>query len=233
MRRCVTLLRGGSPVGFMPYTPIDTNPVVFLDISAAEKVLGRVVIELFADTAPKTAENFRSLCTGERGHSRWVWKRGSKSRLYLKGVPFHRIIPNFVIQGGDVLYGDGRGNESVFGYRFLDESFEGKCGKHLEGTIAMASSGPNQNGSQFFVNLRRSPQLDGKFVVFGQIIDGWDVFSKMSTYGSRCGVPLDKVWISDCGQSGGLHHSEVNELDTTIAPSTLPGQEVLDWLRPR
>lgn len=123
-----------------------------------------MLIELFRDVVPKTTENFRSLCTGERGVS--------SCALYYKGIPFHRIIPNFVLQGGDILTKDGRGNVSVFGFPFPDESFDSKAGIHLPGTVAMAHSGPNQNGSQFFFNLVRNRHLDRKFVVVGQVVDG-------------------------------------------------------------
>jgi peptidylprolyl isomerase len=223
-----------AATGFMPHTPLETNPVVFLDVTADNASLGRVTIELFADAVPRTAENFRSLCTGERGSSRWVNRGGgAKCPLYYKGVPFHRLIPGFVAQGGDVLHFDGRGNESVFGYPFPDESFDGKAGAHLEGTVAMATSGPNQNGSQFFFNLKRSSHLDGKFVVVGQVLDGWDVVQQLSRCGSRCGTPIKKAWIAECGQSGGLGVEDLDDLPVNPAPFNLPGKEVLSMLKPR
>lgn len=217
----------------MKYVPLEANPKVFFDITAEGNHLGRVTIELFSDAVPQTAENFRSLCTGERGYGRWVPSASAKVPLFYKGIPFHRIIPGFVVQGGDILHRDGRGNESVFGYPFRDESFEGKAGKHLEGTVAMAQSGPNQNGSQFFINVKRSSHLDGKFVVVGQVIDGWDVVQEIGRYGSRCGVPVGSVWISECGQSGGLHEDTEIALGGPRAPFMLPGKEVLEMLRPR
>jgi peptidylprolyl isomerase len=226
MRRCVSLL---SLYKF-PYAPLVTNPVVFLDITIEGSHAGRVSVELFFDTVPKTCENFRSLCTGERSPV-------PSKPLYYKGTPFHRIIPGFVVQGGDFKLHDGRANESVFGYPFPDESFEGKAGKHTEGTVAMANSGPNLNGSQFFFNLTRSPHLDRKFVVFGQVIDGWDVVCEISrTCGSRCGTPVSRAWISECGQSGGLYHEELRELENATPGRTfhdMPGKEVLNALRPR
>lgn len=220
-----------SPVSFMPYEPLRTNPIVFLDISSFQKHNGRVTIELFADVVPKTAENFRSLCTGERGDVRYVPSNTGTCKLYYKGVPFHRIIPGFCLQGGDILHMDGRGNESIFGFPFYDESFEGKAGKHLPGTLGMASSSPNQNGSQFFFNLSRAEHLDGKYVVFGQVLDGWDVLQHVARdCGSRSGTPIASAWISECGQAG---VEEERELVTGAAPHLLPGKEVLELLKPR
>lgn len=217
---------------FMPYDPISTNPLVFLEVTGDHKALGRVTIELFADIVPHSAENVRSLCTGERGLVRWVPKRGGVCPLFYKGVPFHRIIPGFIIQGGDILHRDGRGNESVFGYPFFDECLSGKAGKHLVGTVALAHTAPNENGSQFFFNLKRSEHLDGKFVVVGQVVDGWDVVLQMQRFGSRCGVPTKSVWISECGQSGGLQVEGLEALPTDPAPFSMPGSEVLSVMRP-
>lgn len=218
------------PSSYMPHTPVKTNPAVFLDITADEEHLGRVTIELFADNTPKTAENFRSLCTGERGRARWVPKPGATCPLWFKGIPFHRIVSGFVMQGGDVLFRDGRGSESIYGYQFPDECFSGKAREHLPGTIAMATAGRDRCGSQFFFNLKRSSHLDGKFVVFGQVVDGWDAIVNASALaGSRCGTPTCRVWISDCGQCGvaGIDH------DVERAQFSMPGKEVLDLLRPR
>ena len=217
---------------FMPYTPVPTNPVVFFDVSRTKEHLGRVTIELFADVVPRSAENFRSLCTGERGSLVNVpLPVNPACRLYYKGVPFHRIIPGFVVQGGDILHMDGRGNESIFGYPFLDESFEGKAGDHRSGTVAMASTGPNQNGSQFFINMTDSPQLNGKYVVVGQVIDGWNVVQAIQRLGSRCGTPLEKVWCTECGQAG-VDAGPAEALDGG-AHHHMEGKEVLSMLRPR
>lgn len=216
-----------AAASFMPYKPVASNPVVFLDITVEGDALGRVSIELFRDTVPKTSENFRSFCTGERGRS--------QCPLYYKGIPFHRIIPGFVVQGGDVLTKDGRSNVSVFGYPFPDESFAGKAGKHLPGTVAMAHSGPGQNGSQFFFNLDRNEHLDSKFVVVGQVVDGWDIVTEVSkACGSRSGTPVSRAWISECGQSGGYLLEETQEaLRGERAPHAMPGKEVLDLIQPR
>lgn len=232
LRNCSRLLRihkrGLTPA--ISYDPIVSNPVVFMDITIEGDAVGRISIELFHDAVPQTTENFRSLCTGERNFS-----TGGAALTY-KGVPFHRIVTGFVVQGGDILHKDGRGNESIFGYRFPNESVTGKAGKHLPGTVAMASSGPCGNGSQFFFNLRRAQHLDGKFVVCGQIVDGWDVVESIGrACGTRSGTPISRAWISDCGQSGGMHveNTELLAGAEREAPHQLPSKEVLTVLRPR
>ena len=152
----------------IPVNPM--NPKVWMDVSLGGKYAGRVFMELFADTVPKTAENMRCLFTGEKG----VGMTGCK--LSLKGVNFHRIIPTFVIQGGDTTRGDGRGGESIYGARFEDEAFKGKAGKHFgPGCLSMANAGPHTNGSQFFICLGPTPHLNGRHVVFGQVIHGYDI----------------------------------------------------------
>lgn len=212
---------------YMPYSPVATNPVVYMDVTVEGDALGRISIELFRDIVPKTSENFRSLCTGERG--------SSQCPLYYKGIPFHRIIPGFIVQGGDILTKDGRSNVSVFGYPFPDESFATKAGKHFPGTVGMSHSGPNQNGSQFFFNLSRNEQLDQKFVVVGQVVEGWEIVNQIAkACGSRCGTPVSRAWISDCGQSGGYLSEETEEaLRGERALHVMPGKEVLDLLQPR
>lgn len=232
--RCARLLLRPSVAGYMPHDPVETNPVVFFDLHTPQRTLGRVSIELFADVVPAAAENFRSLCTGERGEGRWHPVPGAKLPLTYKGVPFHRIIPNFCVQGGDIVHKDGRGNASVFGYLFRDESLVGKAGDHLAGTVALASSGPNENGSQFFFNLDRSKHLDGKFVVVGQVVDGWDVVLNVSNYGSRNGTPIESVWISDCGQTSGVEVPLLAALPNKHeALQDVPGREVLAMLSAR
>ena len=171
------------------------NPQVFFDIAIGDKPAGRIVMELFADTCPKTAENFRALCTGEKG-------TGQEGKpLHYKGSSFHRVIPGFMCQGGDFTRGNGTGGESIYGDRFNDETFEGKAGKHFgPGTLSMANAGKNTNGSQFFICTGKTPHLDGKHVVFGQVVKGYDVVKAIEAVGSRNGKTSAKVTIADCGK---------------------------------
>ena len=169
-----------------------TNPRVFFDITIGGKPVGRVVMELRADVAPKTAENFRALCTGEKG----VGISGKP--LHYKGSTFHRIIPEFMCQGGDFTRGNGTGGESIYGMKFADENFELK--HTTPGLLSMANAGPNTNGSQFFLTTVETPWLDGKHVVFGQVVEGLDVVELMEQVGSRSGQTLEPVVIADCGQ---------------------------------
>jgi peptidylprolyl isomerase len=169
------------------------NPKVFFDITIDGKAAGRIEMELFADTCPKTAENFLQLCVGT--------KSKSGTPLAFKGSSFHRVIPDFMCQGGDFTRGDGTGGESIYGGKFDDETFEGKAGKHFgPGTLSMANAGRNTNGSQFFICTAATPHLDGKHVVFGQIVKGYDVVKKIEAVGSRSGKTSAKVTISDCGK---------------------------------
>jgi len=181
---------------YKPHYPVDPkNPEVYFDISIGDKPAGRVVMELFADTCPKTAENFRALCTGEKG----MGKQGKP--LSFKGSSFHRVIPGFMCQGGDFTRGNGTGGESIYGEKFADETFQGKAGKHFgPGTLSMANAGPNTNGSQFFLCTAATPWLDGKHVVFGQVIQGYDVVKAMEAVGSQGGATSKKVTVTDCGQ---------------------------------
>ncbi|WP_390888679.1 peptidylprolyl isomerase [Frigoriglobus tundricola] len=169
------------------------NPKVFFDITIDGKAAGRIEMELFADTCPKTAENFLQLCVGT--------KNAAGKALAFKGSSFHRVIPDFMCQGGDFTLGDGRGGESIYGGKFDDETFKGKAGKHFgPGTLSMANAGPNTNGSQFFLCTAATPHLDGKHVVFGQVVKGYDVVKKIEAVGSRSGKTSAKVTISDCGK---------------------------------
>lgn len=161
------------------------NPNVFLDIAIEGKHEGRIVIELRADVAPKTVENFRTLCTGEKGFG-------------YAGTSFHRIIPGFMMQGGDFTRGNGTGGKSIYGEKFADENFFLKHDR--EGVVSMANAGPNTNGSQFFITFLKAPWLDGKHTVFGSIIEGIQVVKKVEMIGSPSGSPKAKVTIAACGQ---------------------------------
>jgi peptidylprolyl isomerase len=169
-----------------------TNPKVFFDMTVGGKPAGRVVFELFADTVPRTAENFRALCTGEKG----VGKSGKP--LYFKGSTFHRVIPNFMCQGGDFTAGNGTGGESIYGAKFADENFTKK--HTAPGILSMANAGPNTNGSQFFICTAKTEWLDGKHVVFGHVTEGYDIIKSIEKVGSSSGKTKEAVVIADCGQ---------------------------------
>eukprot|EP00916_Digyalum_oweni_P012607 GHVL01020820.1.p1 GENE.GHVL01020820.1~~GHVL01020820.1.p1 ORF type:complete len:173 (+),score=22.14 GHVL01020820.1:62-580(+) len=168
------------------------NPKVFFDVTVDAQPQGRIVMELFNDVVPKTAENFRALCTGEKG----VGKSGKP--LHYKGTKFHRVIPGFMIQGGDFTAGNGTGGESIYGEKFADENFKLKhSGK---GCLSMANAGKNTNGSQFFMCTAMTDWLDGAHVVFGKVVEGMDVLDKIEAKGSRSGATSKDCKIADCGQ---------------------------------
>jgi peptidylprolyl isomerase len=185
-----------TPAAYAPPFPQNpANPRVFFDISIGGEAAGRIVFELFADDAPLTAENFRQLCTGEKGTGE------SGKPLHYKGCSFHRIIPGFMCQGGDITNGNGTGGESIYGRKFNDETFAGKAGKHPgPGVLSMANAGKNTNSSQFFICTAETPWLNGKHVVFGQVVEGYDVVKKMEAVGSRGGRTSAAVVISNSGK---------------------------------
>ncbi|KAA1476452.1 hypothetical protein DENSPDRAFT_843423 [Dentipellis sp. KUC8613] len=157
---------------------------VFFDVAIDSKPTGRIVFRLFDDVVPKTSQNFRELATGQHGFG-------------YSGSTFHRIIPGFMLQGGDFTRHNGTGGKSIYGEKFADENFHLKHTK--PGLLSMANAGPNTNGSQFFITTVVTSWLDGKHVVFGEVVDGMDVVKKVEAVGSDSGRPKSTVTITSSG----------------------------------
>ncbi|KAL6304659.1 cyclophilin-like domain-containing protein [Sparassis latifolia] len=167
--------------------------LTYFDITIGDKSAGRVVFKLYDDAVPKTAENFRALCTGEKG------KGAAGKDLWYKGSTFHRVIKGFMIQGGDFTNHNGTGGESIYGEKFEDENFELKHTKPF--LLSMANAGPGTNGSQFFITCLPTPHLDGKHVVFGEVIRGKSIVRALENHPTASGdVPTEPCVIADCGQ---------------------------------
>ncbi|KAJ7082344.1 cyclophilin-like domain-containing protein [Mycena crocata] len=163
---------------------VSASQNVFFDIHINAALAGRIVFELYDSAVPKTAKNFRELCTGVHGFG-------------YSGSAFHRVIPGFMLQGGDFTRGDGTGGKSIYGEKFADENF---THRHTRaGLLSMANAGKNTNGSQFFITTVATPHLDGKHVVFGHVLSGMDVVSAIEALGTSSGTPKARIVIQNAG----------------------------------
>jgi cyclophilin family peptidyl-prolyl cis-trans isomerase len=184
----------GNPKKAPPGGGLRPPATVFFDIALEDTDCGRVVMEMFPE-APLTCENFRCLCTGERGIG------NSKKPLHFEGSPFHRLIPGYIIQGGDIVQGTGMGGDSIYGGMFRDEKF---VRKHDQpGLLSMANGGPNTNSSQFFITFAACPHLDNYNVVFGRVASGFEILEKLADVvptDKRNDRPKKRIWVRACGE---------------------------------
>ena len=179
-------------IGVVAAEPLDkVTQKTYLEVQIDGQPAGKIVIGLFGNTVPKTTQNFASLCTGEAGNGL------SGKPLNYKNTPLHRIIPGFMAQGGDTTQGDGTGGESIFAQQFDDENFKLKHEKPY--LLSMANAGPNTNGSQFFITFKETPWLDGHHVVFGEVLEGFDVVNQLEQIGTQSGQPTKQAVITDSG----------------------------------
>jgi peptidylprolyl isomerase len=176
----------------MNSTEAKVTSKVFFELAIDGKNAGRIVFGLFGDVVPKTTENFRALCTGESGKT-----KNGVERCY-KGSKFHRVIPNFMLQGGDFTNHNGTGGESIYGAKFNDENF--KVQHDVPGLLSMANAGPNTNGSQFFITTTPTPWLDGHHVVFGKVESGMELVREVEKIGSSSGACSKTVTIVNSGE---------------------------------
>ena len=157
---------------------------VYFDITIDGRPVGRIIFTMYDSVVPYTARNFRELATGQHGYG-------------YAGCCFHRVIPGFMIQGGDFTAHNGTGGRSIYGEKFRDENFRRKHSK--PGLLSMANAGPHSNGSQFFVTTVETPWLDGRHVVFGEVLDGMDVVKTIEALGSPSGKPRKRIEIVESG----------------------------------
>ncbi|XP_076446205.1 peptidyl-prolyl cis-trans isomerase D-like [Babylonia areolata] len=198
------------------------NPRVFFDITIGGENVGRIVFELYADRVSRTAENFRALCTGEKGYT------VNEVKLHYKGSIFHRVIKGFMIQGGDFTNHDGTGGESIYGSKFDDEDFGMKHDVPM--LLSMANAGPNTNGSQFFITTVPCRHLDEKHVVFGRVVAGHNVVREVENGKTDGETPIETCVIADCGElPADFDLSTINLDDTGDSHADYPEDSLIDF----